>query len=57
MIIEWSLKELEPNMAGTLKPLHGKICPRLGGLSGLANRATRLGGSPHLSCKRNKKCS
>ena len=32
--------------------LHGKIWPRLGGLPGLADRANRLGGSPHLSCKR-----
>ena len=38
----------------TLKRLHGKIWPRLGGLPGLADRATRLGGSPHLSCKRNQ---
>ena len=35
----------------TLKRLHGKIWPRLGGLPGLADRATGLGGSPHLSCK------
>ena len=27
---------------------------RLGGLPGLADRANRLGGSPHLSCKRNQ---
>ena len=37
-----------------MKRLHGKIWPRLKGLRGLADRATRLGGSPHLSCKRNQ---
>ena len=34
--------------------IFGKIWSRLRGLPGLADRATRLGGSPHLSCKRNQ---
>ena len=34
--------------------LHGKLSPRLTGLPYLADRATRLGGSPHLSCKRDQ---
>ena len=40
-------------MAGysTLSRLHGKMRPRLTGLPYLADRATRLGGLPHLSCK------
>ena len=37
-----------------MKRLHGKILPRLRGLPGLADRATRLGGSPHLSYKRDQ---
>ena len=37
-----------------LERLRGKIGPRLRGLPGLADRATRLDGSPHLSCKRDK---
>ena len=46
--------ESDPGQAGypTLKRLHGKIWPRLRGLPGLADRATRRGGSPHLSCRR-----
>ena len=35
----------------TLSRLHGKMRPRLTGLPYLADRATRLGGLPHLSCK------
>ena len=37
--------ESNPGKAGypTLKRLHGKICPRLRWLPGLADRATRLG--------------
>ena len=31
--------------------LYGKMRPRLTGLPYLADRATRLGGLPHLSCK------
>ena len=38
----------------TLKHLHGKICHRLRGLPGLADRATRLSGSPHLLGKRDQ---
>ena len=37
-----------------LKRLHGKIWLRLRGLPGLADRATRFSGSPHLSCKRDQ---
>ena len=48
--------EYDPGQAGypTLKRLHGKIWPRLRGLPGLEVRTTRLGGSPHLSCKRDQ---
>ena len=55
---KWILRELSTaNPTPTrrvihLKRLHSKIWPRLRGLPGLADRATRLGGSPHLSCKR-----
>ena len=38
----------------TLMRLHGKLSPQLTGLPHLADRATRLGGSPHLSCKRDQ---
>ena len=31
-----------------------QLSPRLTGLPYLADRATRLGGSPHLSCKRDQ---
>ena len=34
--------------------LHGKLSPRLTGLPYLAGRATRPGGSPHLTCKRDQ---
>ena len=53
---KWILRESDPGKASypTLKRLHGKIWPRLRGLPGLANRATRLGGSSHLSCKRDQ---
>ena len=46
--------QAHPGLAGypTFKRLHGKTRPRLGGLPGLVDRATRLGGLPHLSCKR-----
>ena len=37
-----------------MRRLHGKLSPRLTGLPYLADRATRLGGSPHLSCKRDQ---
>ena len=36
----------------TLKRWHGKIWPQLKGLPYVADRATHLEGSPHLSCKR-----
>ena len=35
----------------TLRRLHAKMWPRLTGLPYLTERATRLGGLPHLSCK------
>ena len=35
----------------TLSRLHGKMRPRLTGLPYLADRATRLGGLPHVSCE------
>ena len=38
----------------TLKRSHSKTWPRLRGLPGIADRATRLGGSPHQSCKRSQ---
>ena len=37
-----------------LKRWHGKIWPQLRGLPGVADRATHLEGSPHLSCKRDQ---
>ena len=49
--------ESDPGQAGypTSKRLHGKIWSRLRGLPGrLADRVTRLSGSPHLSCKRDQ---
>ena len=58
---KWILREFNianptPTSQGypTLKRLHDKIWPRLRGLPGLADRATHLGGSPHLSCKRDQ---
>ena len=38
----------------TLRRLDGKLSPRLTGLSYLADRATRLSGLLHLSCKRDQ---
>ena len=38
----------------TLTRLHGKLSPRLKGLPYLADRATHLSGSTHLSCKRDQ---
>ena len=38
----------------TLTRLHGKLSPRLTGLPYQADQATSLGGSPHLSCKRDQ---
>ena len=48
--------ERGPGQAGnpTLTRLPGKLSPRLTGLPYLADRATRLGGSPHLPCKRDR---
>ena len=45
--------ERDPDWAGfsTLRRLHGKLSPWLTGLPYLADRSTRLSGSPHLSCK------
>ena len=38
----------------TLKRWYGKIWPQLRGLPSVADRATHLEGSPHLSCKRDQ---
>ena len=38
----------------TLTRLHGKLSPQLTGLPYLADRATHLSGSTHLSCKRDQ---
>ena len=48
--------EGDPGWAGysTLTRLHGKLSSQLTGLPYLADRATRLGGSPHLSCERDQ---
>ena len=48
--------ERDPGQAGypTLTRLHGKLSPRLRGLPYVADRATCLGGSPHLPCKRDQ---
>ena len=45
-----------PRLGGLphLERLNGKIWPWLRGLPGLADRATRVGGSPYLSCKRDQ---
>ena len=58
---KWILREFDVSRIGPrldgfphLERLHGKIWPRRRGLPGLADRATRLGGSPHLSCKRDQ---
>ena len=53
---EFDVSRIRPGKEGylTLKRLRGQIWPRLRGLRGLPDRATRLGGSPHLSCKRNQ---
>ena len=58
---KWILREFDvsrigPRLGGLrhLERLHGKIWPRLRGLPCLADRATRLGGSRHLSCKRDQ---
>ena len=53
---EFDVSRIRPRVGRypTLKRLHGKIWPRLRGLPGLADRATRLSGSSHLSCKRDQ---
>ena len=58
---KWILREFDvsrigPRLGGLphLERLHGKMWPRLRGLPGLADRATCLGGSPHLPCKRDQ---
>ena len=53
---EFDVSRIRPWLRGwpDLERLHGKIWPRLRGLPGLADRATRLGGSRHLSCKRDQ---
>ena len=53
---EFDVSRIRPRPGGLphLERLHGKIWPRLRGLPGLADRATRLGGSPHLSCRRDQ---
>ena len=53
---EFDVWRIRPRKASypTLKRLHGKILPRLRGLPGLPDQATRLGWSPHLSCKRDQ---
>ena len=53
---EFDLSRIGPRQGGLphLERLHSKIWHRLRGLPGLADRTTRLGGSPHLSCKRDQ---
>ena len=48
--------ESDPGWAAypTLRLLHGELSPRLTGLPYLADRLTRPGGSPHLSCNRDQ---
>ena len=49
----WCITNPTPTSLGylTLKRWHGKIWPQLRGLPGVADQATLLEGSPHLSCK------
>ena len=53
---EFDVSRIRPRLGGLshLERLHGKLLPRPRGLPGLADRATRHGGSPHLSCKRDQ---
>ena len=55
-LCEFDVSRIRPRLVGLphLERLRGKIWPRLRGLPGLADRATRLGWSPHLSCKRDQ---
>ena len=52
----WCITNPTPTSLGylTLKRWEGKIWRQLRGLPGVANRATHLEGSPHLSCKRDQ---
>ena len=52
----WYITNPTPASLGylTLKHWHGRIWPQLRGLSGVADRATYLEGSPHLSHKRDQ---
>ena len=52
----WCITNPTPTSLGylTLKRWHGKIWPQLRGLPGVADQATHLEGSPHLSCKRDQ---
>ena len=50
---QYIVTRTDPGLAGylTFKRLHDKTRPQMGGLHGLTDRTTRLGGLPHLSCK------
>ena len=55
---EWILRQFDvfrirPRLGG-LPHLETFTLPRLRGLPGLVDQATHLGGSPHLSCKRDQ---
>ena len=52
----WCITNLTPTSLGylTLKRWHGKIWLQLRGLPDVADRATHLEGSPHLSSKRDQ---
>ena len=53
---EFDVSRIRPRLGGLppLKRLHGKIWSWLRGLPSLVDQATRLGGSPHLPCKRDQ---
>ena len=53
---EFDVSRIGPRLGGLphLERLHSKIWPRVRRLPGLADRATRLCGSPHLPCKRDQ---
>ena len=53
-MFRFSMNATPARRVPTLTRLHSKLSPRLTGLPYLADRATRLGGSPHLSCKRDQ---
>ena len=52
----WCIRNPTPNSLGylTLKRWHGKFWPQLRGLPGVADQATHLGVSSHLSCERDQ---